>query len=68
MSGQCTCGDVRYPLTAAPMFEHGCHGSWCQRETGSAFALNALIESSTVKLLSGALATTQRPSSSGDVS
>ena len=31
-------------LLSAPLFVHGCHCRWCQRETGSAFALNAMIE------------------------
>jgi hypothetical protein len=42
--GGCTCRSVRYRLKSKPMFVHCCHCSWCQRETGSAFALNALIE------------------------
>ena len=42
--GGCTCRSVRYKLKSRPMFVHCCHCSWCQRETGSAFALNALIE------------------------
>ena len=33
------------------MFVHCCHCTWCQRETGSAFALNALIESDRIKPL-----------------
>lgn len=44
MQGKCTCGKIRYRLLDLPMFTHCCHCSWCQRETGSAFALNALIE------------------------
>ena len=43
MEGGCTCGAVRYRLNARPMFVHCCHCTWCQRETGSAFALNALM-------------------------
>jgi hypothetical protein len=42
--GGCTCGKVRYVLKRAPIFVHCCHCTWCQRETGSAFALNAMIE------------------------
>src|SRR3546814_3324826 len=42
--GGCTCRAVRYRLTAMPLFVHCCHCRWCQRETGSAFALNAMIE------------------------
>jgi hypothetical protein len=42
--GKCTCGHVRYRVHGAPMFVHCCHCRWCQRETGSAFALNAFVE------------------------
>ena len=45
MKGRCTCGGVRYELTTAPMIVHCCHCRHCQRETGSAFVINALIES-----------------------
>ncbi len=30
---------------------HCCHCTWCQRETGSAFAVNALIETSAIEIL-----------------
>jgi len=44
LKGQCFCGAVTYRLTVAPMFVHCCHCSDCQRQTGSAFVINALIE------------------------
>ena len=44
LEGGCACGAVRYRLAAAPMFVNCCHCTWCQRETGSAFVINALIE------------------------
>ena len=51
--GGCTCGEVRYRMETAPLIVHCCHCHWCQRETGSAFALNALIEADRVTLLKG---------------
>jgi hypothetical protein len=63
--GGCTCGAVRYRLTQAPLFVHCCHCRWCQRETGSAFVLNALIESSCVTLLQGSPEAVPTPSNSG---
>ena len=42
--GGCGCGAVRYRLTDAPMIVHCCHCQSCQRETGSAFVINAVIE------------------------
>ena len=52
--GGCACGEVRYRLTSSPLFVHCCHCLNCQRQTGSAFALNVLIEASRVELLGGA--------------
>lgn len=63
--GGCTCGFVRYRLSSRPMFVHGCHCRWCQRETGSAFAVNALIEADRVALLAGSIEVIDTPSSSG---
>jgi hypothetical protein len=45
LTGGCACSAVRYKLTASPLIIHCCHCYWCQRETGSAFVFNALIES-----------------------
>ncbi|MDA0341525.1 MAG: GFA family protein [Proteobacteria bacterium] len=53
-AGRCTCGGVKYRMTSKPLFVHCCHCRWCQRETGSAFALNAMIEADRVELLAGA--------------
>jgi hypothetical protein len=64
-TGGCTCRTVRYRLLEQPMFIHCCHCRWCQRETGAAFALNALIESDCVELLSGSMEIIDTPSNSG---
>jgi hypothetical protein len=64
-TGHCTCGEVRFRLTARPLFVHCCHCRWCQRETGSAFVLNALIETSAVEVLAGAPEAVMTPSESG---
>ncbi|MFB9887360.1 GFA family protein [Balneatrix alpica] len=63
--GRCSCGEVRYQLLAHPLVVHACHCSWCQRESGSAFALNAMIESDEVKLLAGKPELHTLPSASG---
>jgi hypothetical protein len=47
------------------MFVHCCHCTWCQRETGSAFALNALIETDRVEILTGKPVTVRTVSASG---
>lgn len=51
--GGCSCGQVRYRLTAEPLFVHCCHCLNCQRQTGSAFVINVLIEADRVELLEG---------------
>src|SRR3954452_43785 len=51
MEGGCACGAVRYRLRTGPMLVHCCHCRDCQRQTGSAFVLNALIERDRVELL-----------------
>ena len=53
LDGGCTCRHVRYRMTTAPLFVHCCHCRWCQRETGSSFALNAMIEADRVQLSHG---------------
>lgn len=49
IEGGCACGAVRYRVTSKPLFVHCCHCRWCQRESGAAFALNAMIESDRVE-------------------
>jgi hypothetical protein len=51
--GGCACGAVRYRLTSDPLFTHCCHCLNCQRQTGSAFVINLLIETDRVELLAG---------------
>ena len=63
--GVCTCGAVRYRLNKKPMFVNCCHCRYCQRETGSAFVINAMIESDQVEILAGKVETTKIPSASG---
>jgi hypothetical protein len=65
LEGGCACGAVRYRLGSAPMFVHCCHCRDCQRQTGSAFVINALIETDRVTLLSGTLEAVPVPTDSG---
>jgi hypothetical protein len=65
LEGGCDCRAVRYRMTSAPLFVHCCHCTWCQRETGSAFVLNAMIESDRVQILAGEVEMVDTPSASG---
>ena len=63
--GGCTCRQVRYRMASGPLFVHCCHCRWCQRESGAAFALNAMIEADRVTLLQGEVQVVDTPSNSG---
>lgn len=63
--GGCDCRRVRYRMTSRPLFVHCCHCRWCQRESGSAFALNAMIESDRVECLGEPPEWVDTPSASG---
>lgn len=65
LEGGCTCRAVRYRIISAPLFVHCCHCRWCQRETGSSFALNAMIEADRVIVLTGEPEVVLTPSNSG---
>ncbi|ESR27504.1 GFA family protein [Lutibaculum baratangense] len=64
-TGGCSCGAVRYRLDGPPMFVHCCHCRDCQRQTGSGFVVNALIESSHVQLIAGKPQPVTVPTESG---
>ena len=64
--GGCGCGAIRYRMLSEPMFVHCCHCRWCQRESGSAFALNAFIEADRLVLLRGDPVRVDTPSESGE--
>lgn len=63
--GGCACGYVRFRMESRPLIVHCCHCSWCQRQNGSAFAVNALIEADRVSLLQGDVVEIEVPSPSG---
>ena len=53
LEGGCACGAVRYRLMSDPLFVHCCHCLNCQRQTGSAFVVNVLIETDRLEILAG---------------
>jgi hypothetical protein len=53
LEGGCACGGIRYRLSLPPMFVHCCHCRDCQRQTGSAFVINALIETDRILIVAG---------------
>ena len=65
LQGGCTCKQIRYELKMPPLFVNCCHCHWCQRETGSAFVINAMLEEDYVALLTGSPELIETPSESG---
>jgi hypothetical protein len=65
--GGCACGAVRYRLLSEPLFVHCCHCLNCQRQTGSAFVINLLIEADRVELLAGEPQPVDAPRDDGSV-
>jgi hypothetical protein len=64
-TGGCSCGALRYRLASEPMFVHCCHCLNCQRQTGSAFVINLLIEADRVEVLEGTPAEVEVPRDEG---
>ena len=65
LEGGCACGKMRYRLASQPMIVHCCHCRDCQRQTGSAFVLNALIETDRIEKLEGETNAVAVPTDSG---
>ena len=63
--GGCSCRAVRYRLASAPMFVNCCHCRDCQRQTGSAFVINAIIETDRIELLGATPVAAAVPTDSG---
>jgi len=65
LRGGCACGKARYQLLAEPMRVHCCHCTDCQRHTGSAFVLNAIIETSAIRITRGVVEAVPVPALTG---
>ena len=65
LEGGCSCGALRYRLTSDPLFVHCCHCLNCQRQTGSAFVINVLIEADRMELVAGDAHPTDVPRDDG---
>ncbi len=48
--GGCVCGAIRYRVTGNPMRASVCHCTFCQRRTGSAFAILAVFKEGQLEL------------------
>ncbi|KAF2691799.1 hypothetical protein K458DRAFT_411509 [Lentithecium fluviatile CBS 122367] len=52
LKGHCTCKTITYEVLAPFLCTNCCHCTWCQRETGTAFVLNSIIETSYFRITS----------------
>jgi len=53
LTGGCKCGQVRFRIDAAPIITHCCHCRQCQKVSGAAFRINAMIETEHLTVLAG---------------
>jgi hypothetical protein len=67
MEGGCACGAVRYRVKGPPIFVMNCHCTLCQRQTGTASALNALFEAERLEQVSGEVSEHEVATGSGRV-
>ncbi len=65
LAGRCCCGRSRYRLLDTPLFTHCCHCGHCQRESGSGFAINILIETAKLEYNASDIRYTEIPTASG---
>jgi hypothetical protein len=65
--GGCSCGSLRYRLASAPLLVHCCHCRNCQRQTGSAFVVNLLIETERLEVIEGAAQPVDVPRDDGSL-
>jgi hypothetical protein len=56
---------MRYSLSAEPLFVHACHCRDCQRHTGSAFVINAMVLATDLNIEKGALSPWPAPAVKG---
>ena len=52
-AGGCQCGAVRYEIGAPPLVVYTCHCTECQTQSGSAFAMAAVIPAANFRITTG---------------
>jgi len=53
LEGSCLCGSIKYTSEADPLFTVICNCKNCQHQSGSAFSLNVVVPTASLKILSG---------------
>jgi hypothetical protein len=65
LTGGCPCGAIRYEIEVYPLLLYACHCTNCQRQTGSAFAMNMPVSTEAFRILQGTPKAWRRLSPSG---
>ena len=60
--GGCLCGAIKYEVTADPLRVTFCHCRYCQRATGSAYAVEPIFQRFDFKITAGSPTTYSQPS------
>jgi hypothetical protein len=66
-TGGCQCGAVRYEITGPPAVVYACHCTECQSQSGSAFAMAAVIPREYFRVTKGSPAMFARQTSPGKI-
>ncbi|WP_176593096.1 GFA family protein [Sphingobium sp. EM0848] len=66
LAGSCLCGQIHYELAAPPLLTAICHFAHCQKQSGSAFSVNLVVQRSDLAV-SGDLASYTDRGESGTV-
>jgi hypothetical protein len=53
LTGGCPCGGIRYRIDALPLLLYACHCTNCQRQSGSAFAVNMPVATQAFHIVQG---------------
>lgn len=64
-TGGCQCGAIRYEITSEPTVIYACHCKECQRQSGSAFGMTAVIAAEHFRLTQGTPRSFPRTGDSG---
>jgi len=65
LTGGCNCGAVRYLVTRSFLTVYICHCHLCQKRTGSAFSMSAVLPADGLQIVAGELLRTERLLASG---
>ena len=66
LRGGCSCGEIRYLVTRPFLTVYICHCHRCQKRTGSAFSMSAVIAAEGLQIVEGELLPTARRLEGGE--